>query len=105
MHAIPLPPFTFMLLGGAAATFLVCGLLLLAFRQERSEGGPGAALLPFAIPVGVTACVVLVVTSIGVLLLSVGKTIAVPLAVMIAVVVLVVAGIMSQTGSSSQAQH
>ncbi len=108
IEPIPLPPFTLQLLGGAAAVFVVCAFILITFRSDRPIGAIGSALLPFAIPAGVTAFIVLIVASIGVALLLVGKVIAVPLAMVLAVIVLVVCSLMARSGSAStstQAQH
>ena len=102
MHSIPLPPFTFMLWGGAAAVFIISVLILLVAKpDEEGHASPLSALVPFAIPAGVSALAVLIVSGIGALLLLVGKEIAVPLALVLALVVLVVCGYVSSRPSQA----
>ena len=46
MHSIPLPPFTFMLWGGAAAVFIISVLILLVAKpDEEGHASPLSALV------------------------------------------------------------
>lgn len=95
MESIALPPFTPTLWGISLGLFVVCSLLLVAWRGPAGASGFPAALVPFLIPVAVTAFAVLVISSIGSLLLTVGKTAAVPLALAFALGVLLVCSLLA----------
>lgn len=90
IEAIPLPSFTLVLWVSAAGGFLVCGLLLLLWRSPAGASRSAAFLTPFLIPVTVTCFTILTISSIGSLLLTVGKSLAVPIALVMAMAVLLV---------------
>lgn len=95
MESIALPPFTLTLWVTALGLFVMCSLLLVAWRGPAGAAGLPAALVPFLIPVAVTAFAALIISSIGSLLLTVGKTAAVPLALAIAMGVLLVCSLLA----------
>ena len=95
IEAIPLPSFTLALWASAAGGFLVCGLLLFLWRSPGGASRAAAFLTPFLIPVSVTSFTILAISSIGSLLLTVGKTLAVPIAMALAVAVLLIASVLA----------
>lgn len=101
MQPIPLPPFALLLWLAALGTFVVCAFLLTLWRGRAGSTTIAAALTPFVIPVGVTAFTVLVVSGIGIVLLTVGKSLAVPLALLMALLVLLGASYLSARPSGA----
>ena len=103
IEAIPLPSFTMVLWASAAGGFVVGGLLLLLWRSPAGASRAAAFLTPFLIPITVTSFTLLAISSIGSLLLTVGKTLAVPIALALSMAVLLIASALA--ARSSEAPH
>ncbi|GEM_PF-6921463 len=102
MEAIPLPNFTFLLIGAAGGALVISGLLLFIFRGNAADAALPAALVPFLIPVCATAVTMTMIPVVGALLLTVGKQIAVPVALGLALAVLLVCSAISANAKESQ---
>ena len=106
------PEFVPMLLAISAALFILGSVVMLKRPDPSGRVNIIDALVPFAIPVGVIGVTVLVITGIGWLLLVVGNsilvevpgfrpvTMAVPVALALAVIVLGVCGALARGGAS-----
>lgn len=102
MEAIPLPNFTFLLMGAAGGALILSGLLLFTFRGNAADAALPAALVPFLIPVCATALTLMMISVVGASLLTVGKQVAVPLALGLALAVLLVCSALSANVTESQ---
>lgn len=106
------PEFVPMLLAVSAALFILGSVIMLKRADPSGRANIIDALVPFAIPVGVAGLTVLVITVIGSLLLVVGNskfieisgarsvTMAVPVALAIALIVLGVCAALSKGGAA-----
>lgn len=114
MHeALSPPEFVPMLLGMSAALFLLGAAIMLKRPDPSGRVNILDALVPFAIPVGVAGLTVLIITAIGSLLLTVANTVvisvegirpvtmAVPVALAIALIILGVCGVLSRGDSAA----
>ena len=102
MEAIPLPNFTFLLIGAAGGGLVSSGILLFVFRGNAADAALPAALVPFLIPVCAVAITLTLIPVIGTILLTVGKQIAVPVALGLALAVLLVCSAISANATESQ---
>lgn len=102
MEAIALPDFTFLLIGAAGGALVISGMLLFVFRGNAADAALPAALVPFLIPVCAAALALTIIPIIGSLLLTVGKQIAVPVALGLALAVLLVCSALSANATESQ---
>ena len=91
MEAIPLPSFTILLLTTSLVVSLISAFLLFLWRGPAGSSALAAALTPFLIPVSVAAVTATIISGIGALLLTVGKFLAVPVALGLATAVLAIA--------------
>ena len=104
MEAIPLPEFTPMLWALGAGLFIVCGLIIVRGNRGGEVSTIEAALTPFALPLCLVGLITLGISGIGSLLLTVGKTTAVPVALGLTVLIMVLSYFASK-GGSSEAHH
>ena len=99
MESVPLPSFTILLFTTSLAVFVVTAFLLFLWRGPAGSSALASALTPFLIPVGVASLSATIISSIGALLLTVGKFFAVPVALGVATAVLVIAWLAASRSS------
>ena len=106
------PEFAPILLGISAVLFILGAVIMLKRPDPSGRAHLIDALVPFAIPVGVLGLTILIITAIGSLLLVVANsvfielrgikpvTMAVPVALAMALIILAVCGVMARGGEA-----
>ncbi|MSQ26552.1 MAG: hypothetical protein EXR51_00210 [Dehalococcoidia bacterium] len=107
------PEFAPMLLGISAVMFILGAAIMFKRPDPSGRADILDALVPFALPVGVLGLTILIITAIGSLLLVVANsvfievhgskpvTLAVPVALVMAIIILGVCGLMARGGETS----
>jgi hypothetical protein len=100
MESAAVPVFVPLLWTVAAVALVVCAAILI----RGSRGGDVSAieklLTPFAMPLGALAFIALMISGIGSLLLTVGKQTAVPVALALTVLIMILSYVASLGGSA-----
>lgn len=109
-----IPDLVPLILAVTGALFVICAIIMARKPPEHGRAGVVDALVPFAIPLGVTGLTVFIITAIGSVLLLLGAsgfnvgqeqvTLAVPGALAMSLVILVVGAALGGNGPSPESR-